>query len=657
MKSIQTKLTVIILIIFVTAMSLLGGVNYWRARSIISDNINSNLQKEAKASAQSVSELLEARKMELGMLASNPVIRRGNSQEIISVLAEAKKVNNLYDVIVYADAQGNSWASDGVNVSVADRPFFQNAMQGEMFVANPSISRGTGKLICVVAVPVKSDGKIVGVLFGPISMEQLTNKVLSIKAGKTGYAYLLQEDGLIIIHPDKEIAMKLNALKDEKLPPALRSFTERIIRGDIGIASYDYNGDNKLVSYAPVQGVKWFLAVNVPSAEVFEDVATLTVISLITIFIVLILTALVIMWIARRIARPIQELDVAANRIAAGDVSQLKLGDASNDEIGRLGQSFEKMASNLRNLLQKIHGATEQVAASSEELTASAEQSALAANQIAESIVSVAAGANEQMSLANDTATVIEKMSQSAAYMADDANQVADYSAQAAEKANNGHKTVEQAVEQMAKIQSTVSNSAQVIAKLGDRSKEIGQIIDTISGIAGQTNLLALNAAIEAARAGEQGRGFAVVADEVRKLAEQSHDAAKKITQLIGEIQEDTDRAVEAMDKGTKEVKTGAEVVNHTGLVFEEITNLVTEVSEQVRKISTTMQQMAASNRDIVNSVRKIDTIGVKSATEAQGVSAAAEEQLASMEEIASSSQALAKLAQELQGEVNKFRL
>ncbi len=234
---------------------------------------------------------------------------------------------------------------------------------------------------------------------------------------------------------------------------------------------------------------------------------------------------------------------------------------------------------------------------------------------------------------------------------------MATQSALAADKAKDGGQAVAQAVDQMDQIEETVNTSARVVTMLGERSKEIGQIVDTISGIAGQTNLLALNAAIEAARAGEAGRGFAVVAEEVRKLAEQSQDAAKKIAELIGEIQGDTDKAVVAMDEGTREVKTGAEVVKTAGAAFREIAGLVTEVSVQVKDISTSMQQMATGSQQIVGSVRKIDELGVRSAGEAQGVSAAAEQQLASMEEIASSSQALAKLAQDLQAAVAGFRL
>ncbi|CVK18202.1 hypothetical protein SPSPH_005490 [Sporomusa sphaeroides DSM 2875] len=359
---------------------------------------------------------------------------------------------------------------------------------------------------------------------------------------------------------------------------------------------------------------------------------------------------------ARSISRPVNQLAVVAQQVASGDLTQ-QVRVVSQDEIGQLASAFNTMVIELKTLIKHINANVEQVAASSEELTASSEQSAQAANQIAVSITEVAAGANEQMAATDETSAVIQQMTAGVQQMAASANQVAAQSSQAADKAKNGGEAVDKAVSQMARIEDTVNTSAAVVAKLGERSKEIGQIVDTISGIAGQTNLLALNAAIEAARAGEQGRGFAVVAEEVRKLAEQSQEAAKKIAALIGEIQGDTAKAVVAMNDGTREVKTGAEVVNTAGGAFSEIADLVLQVSAQVRDISAAIQQMAAGSQHIVGAVKKIDELSRKSAGEAQGVSAAAEEQLASMEEIATSSEALAKLAQELQTAVVKFRV
>ena len=359
---------------------------------------------------------------------------------------------------------------------------------------------------------------------------------------------------------------------------------------------------------------------------------------------------------ARSISRPVNQLAVVAEKVASGDLTQQVQVD-SQDEIGQLASAFNTMVMQLKTLIKQINTDAEQLAASSEELTASSEQSAQAANQVAASISEVAADATGQMAAANETSAVVQQMSAGVQQMAASASQVAVQSSQAADKAKDGGVAVEKAVSQMAQIEDTVNTSAAVVAKLGERSKEIGQIVDTISGIAGQTNLLALNAAIEAARAGEQGRGFAVVAEEVRKLAEQAQEAAKKIAELIGEIQGDTDKAVVAMNDGTREVKTGAEVVNAAGIAFREIIDLVTQVSDQVRDITAAIQQTAAGSQHIVEAVKKIDDLSKKSTGEAQSVSAATEEQLASMEEIASSSEALAKLAQELHAAVAKFRV
>ena len=279
------------------------------------------------------------------------------------------------------------------------------------------------------------------------------------------------------------------------------------------------------------------------------------------------------------------------------------------------------------------------------------------ANQVAASITDVATGNTAQMKAAKETTEVVETLSGSIEAVSGNANEVAEQSVQAAAKARNGEQQVVNAVNQMNQIETTVSRSANVVTKLGERSKEIGQIVDTISGIAGQTNLLALNAAIEAARAGEQGRGFAVVADEVRKLAEQSQEAAKQIASLLGEIQGDTEQAVLAMNDGTREVQKGASVVNEAGVAFKEIMNMVSHVSEQMKGISQSIQQMAAGSRKIVNSFETIDKLSQQTAGETQTVSAATEEQLASMEEIASSSQALSQLAQDLQNAVAQFRV
>ena len=393
---------------------------------------------------------------------------------------------------------------------------------------------------------------------------------------------------------------------------------------------------------------------NAENHEAFEKAMKITVGILVISFIILGMSG---WYIAKIIVTPLLAMVAFCKELAAGDFRDKPRKVLRKDEIGQVADALAAMRGSLRNLMQQINESAEQLAGSSEELTASAEQSAQAANQVAEAITDVANGAEQQLGVANSTSKVVQQMSASIQRVAANANQVAGETAQAADKAKEGNKSVDKAVNQMASIEQTVTTSAQVVSKLGERSKEIGQIVDTISGIAGQTNLLALNAAIEAARAGEQGRGFAVVAEEVRKLAEQSQDAAKQIAVLIGEIQGDTDRAVVAMNDGTREVKLGAEVVNASGKAFQEIAELVTRVSGQTKEISAAIEQMANGSQQIVASVKDIEELGKKASGESQTVSAATEEQSASMEEIASASQALAQLAMGLREAVSKFQI
>ena len=328
----------------------------------------------------------------------------------------------------------------------------------------------------------------------------------------------------------------------------------------------------------------------------------------------------------------------------------------TNDEVGTLTREFGNMITKLRNMVLSVQTTAEQVASSSEQLTASAEQSAEAANQVAIAITEVASGAAEQLTAVNHTRSTVNRINDDIQQVTSKINKMSDSSNRTASAANDGRSTVETAISQMDKIDRAVSNSATVVIKLGERSNEIGQIVDTISGIAGQTNLLALNAAIEAARAGEQGRGFAVVAEEVRKLAEQSEESAKQIATLIGEIQVETNNAVEAMNEGTNEVKVGTGVVASAGKSFAEISTLVDEVSRQVNEILATMQQLAAGSQAIVTSVDTMEKVTKNTAGQTQTVSASTEEQSASMEEIASSSQNLARMAEQLKITIRAFQ-
>lgn len=356
------------------------------------------------------------------------------------------------------------------------------------------------------------------------------------------------------------------------------------------------------------------------------------------------------------ITRAVTKIRSGLVKIQRGDLS-CELQIHSQDELAQIADGINQMLFNMREILQKISEVAQQLAESAKQLTTGVEQSAQNSNEIAATINDLAAGAEKQHQSVKGTSIAIDQIAVTVQQLADGAANITRTSEQSAQASEEGNKAVKNSIEQMINIREKVAKSASVISNLGQRSQEIGSIVDTIGAITKQTNLLALNAAIEAARAGEQGRGFAVVADEVRRLAEQSQAATEQIADLIQEIQNDTEKAVVAMQDGTEEVEIGEKVVARAGESFQTISERIADVSGQAQTISAAIKKIASGSESIVASVNSISDICKAAVGQTQNVSAATEEQSATEEEIAASSQGLSKVAEELQVTVHKFQL
>ncbi|MDO3409247.1 methyl-accepting chemotaxis protein [Saccharibacillus sp. CPCC 101409] len=371
----------------------------------------------------------------------------------------------------------------------------------------------------------------------------------------------------------------------------------------------------------------------------------------------IVVAVLIALGLSRLIATPLRRVQKAAEMISAGDLTGQEIKVSNRDEVGALAGAFNTMSASLRELIESVASTSELVAASSEQLTASAEQNKLASEQIAATVQETATGTSRQVGIAETSSQAMQEMSIGAEQIAVRSQTVASSAAAAAEKSESGNEAIQQAISQMDSIRESVTSMGGVVKELGARSEEIGSITNDITAISSQTNLLALNAAIEAARAGEAGRGFAVVADEVRKLAEQSSESAKRITELVSLIQSDTSSAIEAAEANDREVHKGIQMVSAAGEAFETILEAVGQVAGDIEEVSAGAEQMSASTTEVVQYVKQSASIAEEASAGMTEVSAATQEQLASMEEIASSSSSLAKTAEELYNNVSRFKI
>ena len=585
-------------------------------------------------------------------LAATSSARQLDAVTLKEVILAAQKANPQFELIYVMNAQGDQIArTSGTLANRAEKEYFKKAFAGNVFISDTYISAFTKASTVTISVPIRgANGGPVGVMAADISLKALSDIASSTQIGKTGYVDVVDKTGALVAHPQAERVAKQDKINDF-------AYVKDALGGKKGLfEAKSSTGADSLIAVAPVEQYGWGVVAYLPAAELQQHVMQSLGVTGVLVAIVLLVAMLAAVRLAKTLAEPLTRLATEAECVAQGDLTR-SIVPEGDGEVRMLGEALQHMHSRFSTMVRDIIGAAEQVAAASEELTATAEQSSLAAKQVADSISGVAEGAEHQLRSVQETVTVVDTTAGRIETIAGSAKQAASVSQAAVGLARQGDSQVETAVVQMQRIEETVSRSAGTVGRLGERSQAIGQIVETIAGIAGQTNLLALNAAIEAARAGEQGRGFAVVAEEVRKLAEQSEGAAREIAVLINEVRSETEEAVTAMQRGAEEVRTGGQVVTAAGESFRSIVQSVDEVARRVSDIAVEAGQIQADSQKIVQAVQKIDTISQSTASQSETVSAATEEQAAAMTEITQFSQSLAKMAEELQTMVRRFNV
>lgn len=452
-------------------------------------------------------------------------------------------------------------------------------------------------------LPIKDGaGKTIAVLFVGLDftdgLKALKQRILALKVGQTGYIFALdagKDKGTLTIHPAKEGANIL-ASKDANG----REFIKEMLEMKNGVIRYDWKNEErgekvpreKLTVASHFEKWNWVIGSGSYIDEFTQEVAAVrNRIAIGGLVMVLIALALVHFISRQWIALPLKNVVKVMERIAEGDLTG-QIRPASNDEVGQLLAATGQMSENLRVAITEIHQAAENLAASSDQLNVASEE--------------VAEGSRTQSQAAESMAASVEEMTASIQQVADHARSARDMSAAAGESSSEGAQVIDGAAQEMTKIATSVKAASQTVTMLGTRSDEISAIVNVIKEIADQTNLLALNAAIEAARAGEQGRGFAVVADEVRKLAERTSQSTQEISVMIESIQSGTQEAVASMDTGVAQVEDGVQYAHRAGDSIARIRTEASQVAEAVDGISIALGEQSAASNLIAENVSQI---------------------------------------------------
>jgi methyl-accepting chemotaxis protein len=484
-----------------------------------------------------------------------------------------------------------------------------------------------------------------GVIALNLDISRINKAVSKVKIGEKGYPFLLDVDSKYIVHPTEKAGTK-----------ATDSLFDQLYAKSSGSFEYTFNGDEKKMVFTTNKTTNWKIAGTMYASEVSEAARPIFYKTLFIIIACLIIGSLTIYVVLQSIIKPLKQLKNQALRVSEGDLTTA-ITVNSKDEIGELGYAFSQMQNNLRTLIQNVETSAEQVAASSEELTASSQQTSAATEQVSVAIQEVASSAEKQTAVIDQNAASLDEIVQGVYTIAQRTETVSQLSNYTTSEAVEGGKAVRETVEQMESISQSVELSNTTIRTLFQRSKEVGTILEVISGIAAQTNLLALNAAIEAARAGEHGKGFSVVAAEVRKLAEQSQVSASQISELIQAIQQDIQESVHTMEQVTNKVDEGLTISQTAIQKFEQILSSMNETAPQVEEVAAIAQQISAAVEEVARTAGEMVILAKGNAATSEEVAASTEEQLASMEEIAVSAQSLSQMAEQLTALISKFNL
>ena len=658
-QSIQTKILFPFLLLIILTGGIVALVSYNFSSNATEKQMTENMENQMDSLNDTFELFFDNIHSTLNRVSSNDLLldyEAGESDDLFQYFQETDD-NSEMIMAIYSgfEKSGDMIISpahdvDGFNPRTA--VWYEDAVasEGDIVWTEPYEDTGTGETVVTVAKSYYNDkNKLIGVTGADISVATLLETIDKLEIGETGYAFLLDQSGTYLAHPDDNLVGE--SATDEPY------FTDITNGNDQGII-YDTSEDQeRIVAYYTTPTTGWTLASAVQQSE-FKKAAQAVILPIsITVLIVLAIAVVISIIVTRRITKPLTSVMKRMKLIASGDLTKKPFEPESNDEIAQLMFSTNDMTRSMHDLLSQIGAVVDTVNNNSNTLTRSVTEISYGTDQIASTMEGLASGSETQANRASELSSSMLDLTSKIQVTNESSEQITASSHSVLDMTNKGNQLMSDSEQQMKKVDFIVHDSVQKMQQLDKQSQEISKLVSVIEDIADQTNLLALNAAIEAARAGESGKGFAVVADEVKILAEQVSLSVSDITNIVNDIQDETHSVTESLQAGYTEVERGTEQIQATGEEFANIKTAVTNVAENVQQTSNSLNDIVKNSEQMNYFIQDIAAVTEEASAGIEETSAASQQASSSMEEVANSSDELAELANELNNMLQQFKL